>query len=522
MQVLRDPFEQLGERIIQLRDAARVMRGEVHRDAIVDVRPFRMMIQTLDRARADGDELDGASEIGKAVFAMEFSIPQAPLGQRDQRITDFRIREFIHNLTIHPARRGRNRRAGYPEGAMLPRLRASLDFMPSPIEDKPGLLIRDPFQYSDATLIIPPPLVGFLEYYDGQRSALDLRAELVRAAGDVQAGEFERQLSDALSHAGFLEDENFERLRSAAERAFAEAPVRPASHAGGGYPDEAGELKQTMASYLAGASSGPAADVSEKVLGIAAPHVSPFGGIEAYRAAYSALSPEDADRTFVILGTSHYGHPDRIGLTRKPFETPFGRTRTDTALAEKLAAEAGNGALMEDYCHAIEHSIEFQVVFLQHLYGPNIRVVPVLCGAYMSLFQGGFPERTEPARRIVGALGEMAAREGDRLLWVLGVDMAHMGRRYGDPLSARAGQGEMLAVEQRDRARIEHMESGDARGFWELTSENGDDLKWCGSAPIYTFLKAVPSARGRLTQYQQWNIDPESVVSFAGMTFHSR
>ncbi len=37
----------------------------------------------------------------------------------------------------------------------------------------------------------------------------------------------------------------------------------------------------------------------------------------------------------------------------------------------------------------------------------------------------------------------MAAREGDRLLWVLGVDMAHMGRRYGDNLTATAGRGQM-------------------------------------------------------------------------------
>jgi AmmeMemoRadiSam system protein B len=389
--------------------------------------------------------------------------------------------------------------------------------MPSPIEDKPGLLIRDPFQFSDATLIIPPALIEFLEYYDGKRSALDLRAELVRISGDVQAGQIEEQLSGALSQAGFLEDEHFERLRGAAEHAFGETPVRMASHAGSGYPEERRALAGTMADYLAGGERS-----TERVLGIAAPHVSPFGGIEAYRAAYAALSPDDAGRTFVVLGTSHYGQPDRIGLTRKPFETPFGNAVTDVDLVEKIAAEAGAAAHMEDYCHAIEHSIEFQVVFLQHLFGPNIRIVPVLCGTYGSLFQGGFPEETEAARRIFGALGEMAAREGDRLLWVLGVDMAHMGRRYGDRISARAGQGEMQAVERQDRARIERMESGDARGFWELVRENGDDLKWCGSAPIYTFLKAVPGARGSLRQYQQWNIDPESVVSFAGISFHSR
>jgi AmmeMemoRadiSam system protein B len=102
---------------------------------------------------------------------------------------------------------------------------------------------------------------------------------------------------------------------------------------------------------------------------------------------------------------------------------------------------------------------------------------------------------------------------------VLGVDMAHMGRRYGDRAAAKADRDEMESVARRDRARIERMEAGDAQGFWELVRENHDDLKWCGSAPIYTFLKAVPSARGKLLRYQQWNIDENSVVSFAGMRF---
>ncbi len=41
------------------------------------------------------------------------------------------------------------------------------------------------------------------------------------------------------------------------------------------------------------------------------------------------------------------------------------------------------------------------------------------------------------------------------------------------------------------------MEAADSSGFWDLVQENHDDLKWCGSAPIYTFLKAVPQARGK-------------------------
>jgi hypothetical protein len=38
---------------------------------------------------------------------------------------------------------------------------------------------------------------------------------------------------------------------------------------------------------------------------------------------------------------------------------------------------------------------------------------------------------------------------------------------------------------------------------------------------VYTFLQAIPGVRGSLRRYQQWNIDEQSVVSFAGMQFHS-
>jgi hypothetical protein len=421
---------------------------------------------------------------------------------------------------------------------MLPRLRTNLDFIPSPVPDRPGLVIRDPYQYSDANLIVPPGLVACLEFFDGEHSSLDLREYLVRVTGELEVGEIESHLLDALSSAGFLENEAFLERKEAAERAFAEAPVREPSHAGSGYPDEKSELIRTFDEYLHTQAEPPAPQQNtssqevwgrrfrlpvsnEKLIAIAAPHVSPFGGVDAYRAAYSALSPSDAERTFVILGTSHYGAPDRLGLTRKPFLTPFGETIPDTRIIDEILLKSGDAAAMEDYCHAIEHSIEFQIVFLQHLYGPQIRVVPILCGSYAnSIYHGGAPEANDRVNRIFGTLGEIAAREGDRLLWVLGIDMAHMGRRYGDSFPAAAERGEMEQVALRDRARIERMESGDARGFWDLVQQKRDDLKWCGSAPIYTFLKAVPQARGRLLRYQQWNIDDQSVVSFAGMSFH--
>ena len=78
----------------------------------------------------------------------------------------------------------------------------------------------------------------------------------------------------------------------------------------------------------------------------------------------------------------------------------------------------------------------------------------------------------------------------------------------------------MADVADRDRARIERMSAIDGPGFWERVQERRDDLKWCGSSPVYTFLQTGTAACGQLLRYEQWNIDPQSVVSFAGMGFY--
>jgi hypothetical protein len=398
-------------------------------------------------------------------------------------------------------------------------LRRTLDAMPSPVEDRPGLLLRDPFGYTDEVVIVPPPLVPFLRFFDGEHEETDLAAALFRATGDVAANGFATRLADTLGGNGFLEDEELERRRDERHRAFAGSQRRRPSHAGDAYPDDPARLGTLLDGWLRPRRGEEEAVAPGDVFAIAAPHVSFDGGFRSYAAAYRALPADAAERTFLVLGTSHYGVPERFGLTRKPYETPFGASRTDPALVDRLIADGGAAVVVEDYCHAVEHSIEFQVVFLQHLFGAGVRVVPVLCGPFARATAGGWPEDDPGVARFLDALGELRAREGRRLLWVLGVDMAHVGRRYGDEIDARAGQGPLSEVEERDRARISALARGDAAGFWETVRENQDDLKWCGASPFYAFLRAAVPGRGALLRYEQWNIDPASVVSFAALAF---
>ena len=388
--------------------------------------------------------------------------------------------------------------------------------MPSADPARPGLVIRDPYHYSDTMLVVPTVLVAALDCFDGEHTELDLRSDLVRLTGQIQVGDIERNLFDSLDDAGFLETEKYRSLRASREAEFAAEPVRPALFGGSAYPSDPRELSSVMSQRVGAAQGGP------ETIAIAAPHASPDGSWDTYRAAYQALPPRDhaEDRIFVVLGTSHYGAPDRFGLTRKPYVTPYGESRTETALVDELVAAAPNAIRLEDYCHAVEHSIEFQVLFLQHVYGPSVRVLPVLCGPFVkSVYEGGLPEDNEDVSRFFDAAANIAAREGKRLFWVLGVDMAHIGPRYGDQTIAQAHAGDMLGVKERDSRRIEQLTEGNREAYWDLIQERHDDLKWCGSAPFYTFLKIMPQAKGELLHYDQWQIDPRSVVSFGAMRF---
>src|SRR5262249_43944736 len=144
-----------------------------------------------------------------------------------------------------------------------------------------------------------------------------------------------------LQNAGFLRDETFEGMRSERKKAFAASPLREPAHAGAAYPGEPDDVRETMIRYFGNDRPQktmicPTESSNDGLFAIAAPHVSPEGGSESYAAAYRMLGPEYRDRTFVILGTSHYGEPEKFGLTRKDYVTPLGRAVSDRGLVDWL------------------------------------------------------------------------------------------------------------------------------------------------------------------------------------------
>src|SRR5262245_49363833 len=116
---------------------------------------------------------------------------------------------------------------------MLPRLRADIDVMPSPIPGRPGLLLRDPFGYTETVLVLPHPWLAILSCLDGEHTELDAQALLTRlSGGELIPRDRVRELLELLSEAGFLQTDELRALKERKHEAFRLSPVREASHAG--------------------------------------------------------------------------------------------------------------------------------------------------------------------------------------------------------------------------------------------------------------------------------------------------
>jgi AmmeMemoRadiSam system protein B len=415
-----------------------------------------------------------------------------------------------------------------PGGVERPRLRA-LEAFPVEQDGRRAVGLRDPAGFTEQVAVLPIPLLDLVSLFDGEHSVEEMREIFRGRHGDAPSAEQIRGIVEQMDEAGFLDSPRFAARRRAVEEAFSRSPVRPAAHAGVSYPREPGALRSHFASLfehpegpgapgpvILGPDGAPAS--SQRLRALIAPHIDFHRGGPTYAWAYRDIARSEAD-LFVILGTCHAGMQDPFSTTLKPFETPLGAAATDREFLDALGRRYGEDLLASEGAHRAEHSVEFQVVMLQHLLAGrrDFTIVPLLASfLHEAVWRGDAPEGDPRVPRFLEALGETLAASGRRVCLVAGVDLAHVGPRFGD---AEPNTEESLRrVEEEDRAMLAAVTAGDAGGFFEAVARDGDARRICGLSPLYTFLRALPGARGRLLRYSQWP-DPEGAVSFCAAVF---
>jgi hypothetical protein len=370
------------------------------------------------------------------------------------------------------------------------------------------IALRDPSGLSEAVLTVSQPALLILAMLDGEHSILDIQTAMSRRTGQLVLSDDIQKLLDKLGEALFLEGDAFETYYEELSNDYRRSTVRqcrdPRTY--GANVDDAAAVERLVGDIIA---KGGQPEKDDNVVGLIAPHLDYGRGAVCYADAYRSLAKNCGARRFVLLGTNHFGRSTSVVATDKAFETPLGATPVDSAFLSKLEEKCGRNLRDGEFDHLREHSVELQVVFLQHLFGAeNISIVPFLCPDPCG------PTGTAPydgqgvdLRDFALALGVLIAEVEDETCVIAGADLSHVGGSFGD--SRELTDGFLQEVEESDHQALDCLERGDPAAMVQVLKSRENATRICSAGCIYAAMSALPRARPRLLRYHQ-AVDRES------------
>lgn len=385
-------------------------------------------------------------------------------------------------------------------------------------ENNKYLLLSDPLGIAEENVQLPVELVPLLEMLDGSNSLAEIIDKLRTAGIDHDDEAIFSGIIEYLDATKYLESELVELTRIQINE-YKSSNVRSPACADHSYPADVELLRKMIQNILNLQSSNGNIKPAN---GIIVPHIDFRTGIEAlqtYSAGYQSIVNSDAD-LFVILGTSHYGNSNLFMLTEKDFDTPFGKLETDRDLIKALQAKLPNEHLIDDMAHRIEHSIEFQTIFIKYLFNKKgIKILPVLVSSLYNFIEN----KTEPANNLryqnfIKALRESILESGKKAVFIASADMAHFGRKFEDDFDATDVMDELRSS---DKLLIESLQACDTNTFFSKIAVIKDKWKICGLPPVYAMLNIMNPVEANFLGYGIWNEqETKSAVSFASLCYY--
>lgn len=371
-----------------------------------------------------------------------------------------------------------------------------------------------------------------VSFFDGARTAEQVRELFNKSTGaDVELS-MVHELAKALEEASFLETPAVAELRKKSLEAFRASPRRTAVFAGRSYPAEPATLGKELDDYFM-ADNGPgkpraAASSRPAPVGLVAPHIDFDRGGPAYAWAYQALSERNPPDVIVALGVAHSSPDAPWTFTPKKYETPFGPMTVDPELYDDLAAKVWYDPRADEWVHKSEHSLEFQATWLRHLWGEKTPPwVPILVSSFERFSPDEAPSKIPTIEKALKDLEEVVRRhasKGRRVTILAGIDLAHVGPRFGDEFEVTPEVEKKIEAE--DRKSLVDAMALDADGFYRSGVAGERWRKICGLSALYTGLRLIKalegSSTGRLLAYGQAPDPAGGLVSFASAIFDAQ
>jgi AmmeMemoRadiSam system protein B len=389
-------------------------------------------------------------------------------------------------------------------------------------EGRPYVALEDPLGLFAQPVLIPfDGWLRVVQHFDGENSLIEIQARALKETGQlIDLADLEA-LALQLDQALVLDGPSYK----AFHLDYSESRVRPAAFAGRSY---AGTRRSLQAQLLqcfvgeGGAGEPVAGVVDGRLRGILSPHIDFQRGGRAYSWAYKTLAEHCDATTFVILGVAHRPCSRRFVLTRKDFDTPLGLVETDRDYVHRIAEYAGPSYFDDELAHRMEHSIEFQAVFLKYVMGDRpFKIVPILVGSFHDLMR----RQAEPiddagVRQFVEAMKQAEREASGKVAYIGGIDLCHVGPEFGDaePVSADL----LGTIRSFDESMLDHAAGCDPAGWFGRATQVQDRWRICGLAATYTMLHVMGPAEGRILNYQQAVDEGRTCcVSFASIAYQT-
>jgi AmmeMemoRadiSam system protein B len=390
-----------------------------------------------------------------------------------------------------------------------------------PVDTPKGrvVVLRDPFGFSPAILQMSQEAFFVITLLNGTRNIRDIQAIFMRQFGQLVNSEMIEELIEQLDSCHFLDNERFATLKDETIENFLNSAIRPPYHSGTAYPDRKQDLEQALTAMFRDGDAEREINWGKgenSVRGFIVPHIDFERGGPCYGLGYAELAENSQAETYIVLGTAHCDMKKPFSLTLKDFETPLGTLANDRELSDLLLRRCP-WLTQDEFSHRSEHSIEFQTVFLQYLFGRRrqISIVPVLCASFRDQDGVHSPPLENPdISAFIDILKEAIGKRGESVCIIAGADLSHVGQRFGDQLEMN--EQLLKHIEERDLETLEQVCKVNAEGFFRHVTEDGDRRKICGLPNIYTMLSVLSEGTGKIIKYMQ-AVDEEtnSVVTFA-------
>lgn len=394
------------------------------------------------------------------------------------------------------------------------------------VEGRQAIGLRDPLGLSENMVCFQRQVLPLLAMFDGRHTLRDIQVELTRRSGAMVFMDDIQALVSRLDEVFLLEGD---RYRAAFDRRVSDyrsSPYRPAAHAGTAYSEDPERLRAELDGYFV-TDGGPGLPKCNsdprRPVGLIAPHIDIRAGGASFAKAYHALASGQPSDIYVIFGTGHAGVETMFTAGTLDYRTPLGQVEVDRDLVDELKKVLGRDPASEEILHATEHVIEFQIIFLQHVFSGrhDFKVLPILCSLSHHTFDHG--AECEKQRQLFHeycrALKDVCSRSDRSVCFIASADLDHIGPRYGDNFEPH--QGTVREALERDSQLVKSLERIDRHGFVLHVASDNDARRICGFSPITAMLECMEATEGRLLSLDYARVDSRnSFVSFTSMIFH--